>query len=320
MSAVPRKHEASVRGIERARIGASAAAAREGSARADALQLAQSDALRAVSEPAGLADWCTLAAANVDYSARVLLELCGQDARGPCRTRAWILRNGARIRKGERGYAVSMFGAYVWRLEQTTESFGGFGHSAYGDAPADELEGWRSVCGGDPIAAAIIAAMRGYRVGSVAGPAPDLERLDVALRRARGVAWNLPACLSCDGAGCVLCSCADDRTRQGAIDCNPMPLESVPVPSEPVGSVAAPDRSVARRVGRPRAVRPELPDVAAAMREVRRLRAERDRLHAEAAAIEYEALKLAWATHSLADIAEAAGITRARVHQIVKSD
>jgi hypothetical protein len=153
----------------------------------------------------------------------------------------------------------------------------------------------------------------GYRLEAVdVGGPVSLERLDLALQRVRGIAWNLPACLSCDDAGCVLCSCADDRCRQAAVDCNAMPATPDPQPT-PVPSVAS------SRRGRPAAIRAELPDVAAAMRDVRRLRDEADRLRDEAAELEYRALKQAWSTHSLADIAATAGVTRARIHQIVKS-
>ena len=155
----------------------------------------------------------------------------------------------------------------------------------------------------------MICAMRGYRVGSVAAGDVTLERLDVALAKARGVAWKLPACLSCDGAGCLACSCLDDRSRTEVVDCIAMTPE------------AAPDRSVAssKRRGRPPAKRPDLPDVAVAMREVRRLRDEADRLRGEAAELERRAMQQAWSKHSLADIAAASGVTRGRVHQIVQS-
>lgn len=305
MSAVPRKHEAHVSGLERARIGTAAADARQGSARADALSVARSSALRAFDLPA----FADLAAANLDYSAKVLLELMGQGARGPCRTRAWIMRNGARIEKGERGLAVSMFGAYVWPLRSTSGRFGSVGIAVDGEASSDEVAGWTAVCGGDVVAAAILVAMRGYHLVSVDVSDVTVERLDTALAVARGVAWKLPACLSCDGDGCVLCSCQDDKSRVAVVDCNAMP------------ATPKPDRSVAapKRRGRPPAVRPDIPDVALAMREVRRLRDEADRLRLEAAELERRAMQSAWSKHSLADIAAASGVTRGRVHQIVQS-
>ena len=297
---VPRKSDAAVSGLERARIGAAAADALEGSARADALHEARSDALGALD----LAGFATLAAGNVDYSAKVLLELIGQDARGVCRTRAWVLRNGARIRKGERGTAVSMFGAYVFQLDrQTTERFGGFGHSAYGAAQADDLEGWAMVTGGDRLAAAILCAMRGYSVDAVElDEAPTLERLDEALGRARWVAWNLPACMSCDGAGCVLCSCADDRCRQPLVYCEPMAAQEPPK---------------SKRGPRPK-VRPEIAEISAAMQHAAALRAQADQLQAEADEHVRAAMAKARESHSFGDIAAAAGLTRARVHQIVR--
>jgi len=301
MSAVPRKAEARVSGLERARIGAAAADARQGSARAVALEEARSIALRAFD----LSAFAELAAANLDYSAKVLLELMGQGARGPCRTRAWIMRNGARIQKGERGLAVSMFGGYVWPLRSTTGRFGSVGLVECGEAPTVELEGWAELAGGDPIAGAILASLRGYRAVLEVMPAVSLERLDEALKRARGVAWRMPGCLSCDGAGCLACSCLDDKTRIGVLYSEDMP---------------SPEPQPAAKRGRPRAVRPPLPDVERSVAAARGMRVEAERMVREARELERAAMQAAVdGGYSLGDVAAAAGVTKARVSQILAS-
>lgn len=308
---VPTAAESRVSGLERARIGAAAADRLQDGVRGSSLERARSIALDDIATPEGLAEWCTLAAGNIDYSAKVLLEAMGQGARGVLRTKAWVLRNGARVNKSERGYAVSMFGAYVFEARQWSERFGSPGTES-GDAPTDELDGWATICSGDRVAAAIICAMRGYRLPPLEGLDVDLEALDLALARVRGVAWHLPACLSCDGAGCVLCSCSDDRCRLAVVDCKPM--SAAPKPK-------APRAETGKRIGRPPKARPALGDlaaVAAAMREARRLRAESDRLRSEAQAVEARAMRLAHETHSLGDIAAATGLSRQRVHQIIQ--
>jgi hypothetical protein len=88
--------------------------------------------------------------------------------------------------------------------------------------------------------------------------------------------------------------------------------ESKPKQSRP------PADGPAAPIGRPPKNRPELADVAAAMRDVRRLRDRADALRLEAAELEYRALKQVWSTYSLADAATA-GVTTGRVQQIVKS-
>jgi hypothetical protein len=126
MSAVPRKSEAFVGGLFRARLGASAADAKAKNARRGALDQAVRDAI-ADAMANGLDGLVELAAVNPDLDARVLLELASQGAHGVMRTRAWYLRNGCAIRKGEHGAAVSMFGAYLFGIRQSTGRFGDVG-------------------------------------------------------------------------------------------------------------------------------------------------------------------------------------------------
>jgi len=303
---VPRSADAHVPGLERAR-GVSAARAREASARADGLSDARSTALRAIETAEGLAEWCALAAANLDESSKVLLELFGQGAKGPCRSRAWIMRNGARIRKGERGYAVSRWGGYVWNVRQSTGNFGTVGNVEAGPVPADDLAGWTDLAGGDAVAGAILAAMRGWAVGAVKADTVDLDR---SLAAARAVAYAWPACLSCEGAGCLACSCADDRSSRVVV------LSWNDLHPEPEPTVKA-----APRIGRPPKTRPALPELVAVMAEVADKRDEADGLRDEARRLEVAAMRRAVkAGATQRDIAAAVGISQARVKQILDAD
>lgn len=299
MAAVPRKAEAFVGGLERARLGASAADAKAKNARRGALDQVVRGAI-ADAVATGLDGLIELAASNPDLDARVLLELAGQGARGVMRTRAWYLRNGCAIRRGEHGAAVSMFGAYLFAVRQSTGRFGDVGEKI-GPCPKVEADYWLEACGGDELAAGILIRRRGYDLPAVSA---GLDRLQAALVTARKVSDAAGACLSCS-SGCVLCSCADDKpSRQAVLDLAAMGFEPIP-------------EAKPAKIGRPAAVRAEIPAVSDAMRRVRELRAESDRLRHEAAELEREAMREAWASHSLGDIAATAGVTRARVHQIV---
>jgi AcrR family transcriptional regulator len=75
----------------------------------------------------------------------------------------------------------------------------------------------------------------------------------------------------------------------------------------------------AARIGRPPKTRPAIPSVAAAVRQAERKREKADTLRAQADELIADAMRKAAAEHSLADIAAVAGVSKARVHQIVRS-
>ena len=292
---VPRQSEARVRASARARIGDAAAEKLERSARRNALDYALAEALESCQSPEGLARFCEMAARNLDMSTKCLLEAIGQDAPiGILRTRAWVLRNGAAIRKGERGYAVSMFGAYVFAGRQMTRSFGDIG-SAVGFAPECELDGYSELAG-DRIAGAILCAIRGCRLAAVTAPV-TIERLERALAAARGVVQAITACLSCEGAGCVACSCHDDRCPQLAV-----------LSSRAMNGKA--------RIGRPPKEREPIPAVVKAAKAREAAKRTLERADAAFAEAMREAIRDG---ASYKDVAASADITAGRVHQIVSS-
>jgi hypothetical protein len=77
-------------------------------------------------------------------------------------------------------------------------------------------------------------------------------------------------------------------------------------------------KSEPAKIGRPPRVRPQIPGVAAAMRRAEAKRGRADELRADADRIKSDAMCAAAADHSLADIAAVAGVSKARVHQIVR--
>lgn len=81
-----------------------------------------------------------------------------------------------------------------------------------------------------------------------------------------------------------------------------------------------PTKETPARIGRPPKVRPaRIPAVTSAIRQAETKRAKAHKLRTDADRLVADAMRAAIAEHSLADVAAVAGISKARVHQIVRA-
>lgn len=314
VTAVPRKREAVDSGLEIARSGGRAADPLVG--RREVLAAVMAEALAAVSrDPDEAAKLVELAAANPEMRAKPLLEAYGQGATGPVRPLSWWRRNGSRVRKGERGYAVSMFGAYVFGRNQVVGPDPGTIGSRR--TPPNALPDM-----GEGLALAILRARSGERLRAVwsepelfTDEAPAVVRpaqvkpfglaeLEAAIAAVDAYDASADSCLSCDGEGCVLCSCQEGRGSRVSVK-PPATVSPMPRAAETVRVQAKP------KIGRPPKARPSLPSAAKAFRDA-------DRLEARAKSVRVQAIRQAVeGGASLEDVGVAVGLSRARIHQIL---
>jgi len=233
------------------------------------------------------------------------------------RTLAWWRRNGCRVQKGERAVLLSMFGnAFYGRNQVAGPDPGGIGPR---ETPPNALPDL-----GQPFAIAILAARAGVRLRAewsqpepftdeqprLLRPAavkalPSLEVLEQALAAVRAYDETAVRCISCDGYGCVLCSCQEDRAPARSVSVQPKPATIRPVPKK-------------SKIGRPLKDRPDrIRPVVAGLEDAARLRAEADRLEAAAKTAISAGIHQAQADgYSLRDIAASMGVSLTRVVQL----